>query len=329
MSYIVYKLDSESMERQNIIEKILSFNWQDDVQNVFISFDFEAKIELNCGDWIELYNSDNAESVFVGVITKTSQSDDETFSYSGYDKGFYLEKNSTVIQYKNAKISKAMEDACNKYSLNVGELPEIDMLVTKIYQNQTLSEILQDLYKIAVDKGLEDKFYFNCKNGKINLLEFKENNNLRGYIANIYSIKSFDFVKSFEKTSSIEELKNRVELYTSNSANNDSTGKKLYTLTDSESVKKYGLLNHIEEVDAEKKQDYQKLIKTKLAELNKVSEEISFDVISDNNLQAGVITTIQNDKINVNGTYKITSSKHSIKGTMENVSVSVEKYEKV
>lgn len=328
MSYILYRLDSETMERKNIIEKIFSFNWQDDIDNMFISFDFETKEELTCGDWIELYNSDNMESVFVGIITKTSQKSEESFSYSGYDMGFYLEKNETVIQFKNAKISKAIEDVCHKLELNVGEIPEINMTVTKIYQNETLSDILKDLYKIAIDKGFKDIYNFNCKDGKINLLKYKENNNLRGYIANLYSINSFDYIKSFEKTSSIENMKNRVELYTSNSANNNSTGKRLYTLSNLEHIKKYGLLNHIEEVDADKKQDYKTIIKNKLAELDKISEEITFSVIGDNKLQAGTITTILNDKININGAYKITSSKHSIIGTIENVEVSVQKYKK-
>lgn len=328
MTYLVYRLNPQTLERQTIVKKILSFNWQDDIQDVFISFDFETTEALSCGDWIELYNSDNKESVFVGLITKTNQSGEETFRYSGYDAGFYLEKNEATIQFKNAKISKAIKDICTKGQLVVGEIPNINFTVTKIYRKQTLSDILKDLYKIAVDKGVQDKFYFNCKNGKINLLKYVENEDLRGYIANLYSIKSFEYIKSFEKTSSIENLKNRVELYTSNTVNKDSIGKKIYTKPNFDSIKKYGLLNHIEEIDANKKQDFKKLAENKLNELNKLQSEVSFNVVGDYKLQSGTITTIQNKKISIDGAYKIKSSCHTIKGTIENVEVSVEKYEK-
>ena len=201
MSYKLYKINNIKEKKRIIeIEKVLSFNWQDNINNVFTSFDFESKTKLNCGDWIELFNQDDKESVFVGVIIRAIQDNEETFTYSGYDLGFYLEKNSTVIQFKNAKISKAMADVCTKGQLIIGEIPEIDLTVTKIYQNETLSEILKDLYKIALDKGFKDKYFFNCKDGKVNLLMYAENNDLKGYIANLYSIKSFDCIKSYKKT---------------------------------------------------------------------------------------------------------------------------------
>ena len=59
-----------------------------------------------------------------------------------------------------------------------------------------------------------------------------------------------------------------------------------------------------------------------------MKDEISFDVIGDNKLQAGTITTIKNKKIDVDGTYKVISSNHTINGTKEEISVSVKKYKK-
>lgn len=274
MSYIVYKIDSKTLKRKAAIEKILSFNWQDDINNVFVYFDFETKEELMCGDWIELFNQDNNESVFVGRITKINQSNEESFKYFGYDLGFYSGKEEITIQFRNAKISTAMIDACKKAQLPYGSFPQIDFTVTKIYRKETLQKILKDLYRTAVDKGFEDEFYFDCKNGKINLLQYKENYDLRGYIANLYSIKSFEYIKAFAKTSSIEDMKNYNET-----------------------------INEL-----------------------KTTEENSFSLIGDNQLQTGTTTTIDNNKINIKDKYKIISSKHSIKGAIENVQVSIKKF---
>lgn len=57
-------------------------------------------------------------------------------------------------------------------------------------------------------------------------------------------------------------------------------------------------------------------------------DTISFDVIADYKLHKGVITTIENENIDINGSYKVLSSTHSISGTIENVHVMVEKTER-
>lgn len=331
MSYIVYKVNSETLERISTVERVVSFNWQDDIEKVFTSFEFETAEELACGDWIELYNAVNKETVFYGVIFKVSQNGEENFKYLGYDTGIYLEKNETVIQFRGDNITEAMRTVCRRGLIQDGIFPDIDLLVTRVYQKKTLAHILKDLYKIAVDKDKRciDNYYFDCKDRKVNLLECKENNDLRGYIADLYSIKSFDFIKTCEKSSSIESLKNRVQIYTSNTANKDNAGECKYTLPkkpDSESIKKYGLLNHIEEIDSSTKQNYKELAETKLKQLDVVKDEISFSVYGDNRMKTGVITSIENETLKIKASYKITSSKHTIEGTVETVDITVEKF---
>ena len=88
MSYIVYKVNPETLKRISTVERVVSFNWQDDIEKVFTSFEFETAEELACGDWIELYNSVNKETVFYGVIFKVSQNGEENFKYIGYSHLF-------------------------------------------------------------------------------------------------------------------------------------------------------------------------------------------------------------------------------------------------
>ena len=164
MSYIVYKVNPETLKRISTVERVVSFNWQDDIEKVFTSFEFETAEELACGDWIELYNSVNKETVFYGVIFKVSQNGEENFKYIGYDTGIYLEKNEIVKQFKKKKISQAMREVCKNGLIQDGIFPDIDLLVTNVYQKKTLSEILKDLYKIAVEKGYTDNYFFDCKN---------------------------------------------------------------------------------------------------------------------------------------------------------------------
>lgn len=62
-----------------------------------------------------------------------------------------------------------------------------------------------------------------------------------------------------------------------------------------------------------------------LAKLNKVAHTITLSVWGNYRLQKGIITTINEDKINLKETYKILSSKHKINAIDEEVIIAIEK----
>ena len=105
MAYELYRVNkNNSFAQTELIENVVKLKWQDDITNVFISFEFETTEILECGDWIELFETDNSETVFYGLITKVTQTNVNTYLYNGYDYGYYLEKNNTVIQFDDATI---------------------------------------------------------------------------------------------------------------------------------------------------------------------------------------------------------------------------------
>lgn len=55
-------------------------------------------------------------------------------------------------------------------------------------------------------------------------------------------------------------------------------------------------------------------------------EEITFTVIGDYHMRKGVFTLIENDKLDINGLYKITASRHEIIGTEEKVTIDLVRY---
>ena len=189
MAYELYRVNKNNNFAQTaLIENIVKLKWQDDITNVFISFEFETTEILECGDWIELFETDNSETVFYGLITKVTQTNVNTYIYNGYDYGYYLEKNNTVIQFTDATLFNAIKEICVRGKLRMGQVTNIEQKITKIYKNETLSKILFEIYKFAVDKGLKDRYYYDCTNDRVNLFEYTRNDNLQGFIANMYSI---------------------------------------------------------------------------------------------------------------------------------------------
>ena len=99
------QLKNGAYTRGSEILNVASINWQDNINDVFISFDFQTTEIINPGSFIEIYSKDDNKTVLIGIITTTSRNNKFTYTYSGYDIGFYLEKNSVIAQFKNAKIS--------------------------------------------------------------------------------------------------------------------------------------------------------------------------------------------------------------------------------
>ncbi len=325
MSYEIYKINRDDKTRILLIEKVKSLNWNDNKNDVHIAFNFSTTENLSCGDWIEIYNPYDNKTVLYGTITYKNRSDFYFYNYSGYDLGRFLVKNDCTIQFKNETLGQAIEKVCKRFNIPCVIPSDMTQKIKKIYKKESLEAIIKDLYKIAVNNGLEDKYYIDCSQMQVELKEYEVNNDLRGYIANLYSLRSLDYINSFSLTSSIEELKNRVEIYTSTSKDNE-TGRKVYTKQNDKSIQRYGLLTHIEEIDLKKDKDYRSIADKKLNELNVETESSEFTVNGDYNMHKGVITDITNSQIGIDGNYLIISSEHTVGGTKEKVRINVEKY---
>ena len=327
MTYEIYTLKNEVYEEISKIKNVINISWNDDLNNIFTSFEFTSSEELEGGAWVKIKEKYDDKTVLIGVITQTSCSKKGIYNYSGYDIGFYAEKNKITKQFKtNTSISDAIKIAAAEAQIPCGELPIIPYTVKKIYKNTSVSDILKELLNFAIEKGLQNNLYFDCKNGFINLSGYSENDNLKGYIANLYTLKSTDTIHSFNITSSIEEMKNRVLVITSESENGNITKvNKEYTASDDKSIQQYGLLQEIIEPQKEEK-NYKQLAENKLKELDNIKNEISLTVLADYKAQKGVIIPIKNDYLNLNDKYLIKSSRHSIEGAKEIVTINVKKY---
>ena len=325
MSYEIYTVEKDSFERISKIKQVDNINWADDVENVYITFDFETSEVLDVGQWIELYEKDDNKTVFYALITKRERTKKEIYKYSGFDTGFYLEKNKITIQYrKSSTISTAIVDACKKIGIECGQIPTINIPYTNLFKAETVSNILLKLLETAKEKGFKTHCYFDCYNGKLNLFEYEMKDNLKGYVANIYKLNSFDTINSFNITSSMEEMKNKILVITSVTKNKQTNINERYLTPDNENTAKYGMLQEIVEVDADKKINYKQVAEDTLKEKNKTTETLTLTVLGDYNMRKGTVTPIRNEKLGIDNYYSIKNSSHSISGKKETVTIGIE-----
>lgn len=119
-----------------------------------------------------------------------------------------------------------------------------------------------------------------------------------------------------------DNSKNRV-IVTDNA--NDKISKQ-YSISKTDSILTYEMLTHVEKIDTDKKNNPQRIAKDKLIELNRVTEEISLNIIADHRAGKGVIIPLDIDEYGLNGLYLITSANHRIYRNREEIAINLKKY---
>lgn len=210
MKYEVYKYTDENAvenewqnkNKKNLISNICSFNWSDDITTMTTSFDFETNEELSVGNFIELYDYIEKERVFWGKIKKVIKTEKNLYKYEGFDYGFELNKKPIDIQFNGKPVQDAIQDVCSKNNIDIGSIDlKETVYIKKSYRNiNTVSDILEDIHIKTLDGKIENNYYFSCKDGKLNLLEFPYVEEIYGYNGRRMNIYSFDYILKFDKT---------------------------------------------------------------------------------------------------------------------------------
>lgn len=303
-------------------EHITNLEWADDLESVANTINFTSDDQFNIGSTFTLM--DNNIEVMSGIISDYTQNEPDRFSYAGYDFGFYLNKNSIIKQFNGVKISDAFKQLCKDFNIPVGTIPEMTTTIKKIYKNVVLADVFKEFLDLIESKAGVDYFYFTCIDGKFNIKKYELIENLQGYVGDVFSISSIDTIQSPSVSVTMEDLKNRV-IVTDNAS--DKITKRV-TLSDANSISKYGLLQHIEEVDTDNKINFNQIAKNKLAELNKLKITVDLSMLGDYRMRKGVVMPVNNERLQIDGDFLIKSSRHSISDNKEIVTVNLERYDR-
>lgn len=300
------------------VENIVAPEWSDDLESYANAFSFSTYDVFEVGSLFQIVTQ-QGQTVLKGIITDFSQSEANYFKYSGFDCGFYINQNEIIEQFKKIPISDAIKKLCENYQIPVGDIPEMSATVSEIYKDKKLSDVLKELIELAKTKGCIKDVYSSCARGKFEILPYETITDLKGYMAEIFSISSEKTIFNPTIAVSFQDLRNRVVIADSSDKSN-----KRVSVEDATSIQNYGLLQEVETVDTSKTNNLTQLAQNKLKELNKLSKTIDVSMIGDYRMHKGVIMPINDEKFGIKGSFLIKSSRHSINGSQEIVSVSLE-----
>ncbi|MGL4307920.1 MAG: XkdQ/YqbQ family protein [Cetobacterium sp.] len=240
---------------------------------------------------------ENEKNIFTGVIV-----DIDTLKFSKeikcFDFYFYLNKNKVIKQFNSLNASSCIESLLKSIGAKIGKIERIATSIDKIYKNRTVAEIIDDILKIVNDETGK-KYLLEIEGTTFNLVAHRK---IKVQVTNnIFGMPTL--------TESIADMKNVVLV-----VSNDSEDESIYAKAeDKESIKKYGMLQEIVEVDPDK-DDISKvrnIAAQKLKELNKVLTTSSLDVLGNDELRAGRLLDVEIKEFGIKEEFLIKSCTHT------------------
>lgn len=261
---------------------------------------------INCGDKI-LFKNDNAE-IFRGIVLSVGFDG----SIKANDYGFYLNKSEIILQCNKTSATNAINMMCNKTGIPVGNIVSIPTIIDKNYIGTTPSEILKDILEQATAEQGKN-YLFKVEEGKLNVYHYPTKP-----ITAVYkqvSGDSFDItwlLGDVSGSKNIEELKNSVKVI----SNENDVVKNLAEATASASIGKYGFLQKVETITAENTQNPNSVAKSKLRELNVISEDYSVgNILGSDLVKSGVMLQFNSPAYGLAGYFIATDVTHNYGAT--------------
>lgn len=279
---------------------------EDDIKSlgVKLSFDYlnnkvldhnTVWIDLSLGNSIMMYDDDTL--LFQGTIQKASRSGLSSYKYDVFDNAWYLNKQEARIQFNNVDVKQAIETLCKQENIPCNVACDIPTKVTKIYNGDTIGNIIDDLLKMATDE-IGKKYRREYNDGKLYINAFD----------NLKMIwDSEPLVSDFSQEFNCDGMANKVVILSGNEKNTTVVA----TKQDDASIKKYGLYVHYEKVDDKKKAKADHIATTKLKAMSNPKKSISCTLWGDNYVRSGRILKFNQPNIGMVGEYLVTHCTHN------------------
>lgn len=95
------------------------------------------------------FSMDNTVLFSGFVVKRTRSTGSNTLSVTAYDRGFYLNRNEIVRQYKNTTPEAIAADLCGEFGISVGELASTGYTMSRNFIGVTVYKAIMTAYTLA------------------------------------------------------------------------------------------------------------------------------------------------------------------------------------
>ncbi len=235
----------------------------------------------------------------------------------------FFEENDIVIQLKDMSVKRALETVFGELGAEADIEAEMSASVNGVYID-TAEEIIEELIDI---QQLSDgqKYTYEMTGQKVRVYRLGEE-------TEYYRVKPAENVAEYNASDehtrlsymhSIEGMRNSVKaIIKSNTEENMPAVE--YTVTDSESVARYGKFESKIEVSADKQLEIEVLAKNELKDKNKLKREVSCEMPGAVNARVNRVMHIVDEYMGIDALMRITQCEHSITGGIYKMNIGLE-----
>lgn len=308
----------------DITKRAGNFTRSDHVDGLAMSFCFDVaynkddrywpKEELAAGDKVIFVNN-SGKIVFSGQITDINQNERHVKSYTAYDYGWNLNKNSVVVQFRKMAASDAIIKLCSDYGIPIGTICSIPTKISKIYNGDVLSDCIRDIIKQAeADQARsyrmevrDNKFYVEPYSDLVIRASFKPASNVAAFDPTKYPADE-------RVSESIADMANTIKVVSASEQSMQILG----SAQDGPSIAKYGMLQKVEQTEQKNSAQAGNIAKNLLLELNKVTKTKTVRLLGDDAVRSGRILDYQGKA------YLVTDCTHSYHGATHTMELALE-----
>lgn len=280
------------------------------------------RLMIEAGDIISIFN-ENGEMLRT-VVVKIEREYPKR-KITAYDFGFYINKNDVVIQFKGESVSQCLKNLFGRVGIGVGAIADMPAKVTGVYI-ENVNEVIKALIKLQQDNdgkqyGYEMRganiFVFQLPTEPIPYI-FKPAENVGRYDVTVKGAHGRG-----KYSHSIESTRNRVHAIVNSKVSGNMPAMEL-VVSDSESIKKYGLLSENYTVDAEEASNIEAIAKNELKEKSKLQRTLAMTFVGHDDARAGRVMYIADEYLNINDYFRIKSVSHRVTGNIHLMDCSLE-----
>lgn len=245
----------------------------------------------------QLNEQQQEQVVFQGIVVAEKQSGANKYSYTCFDYCFYLNKSEIEIQFNGVSGLEAIKKVCSENNVPLGNVADIKTNIKKIYQGETVSDVIKDIIKQATEET-GYKYRLEYRDGKIHVEDYKDL---------VLDKVITQPINNYSRDLSMEDMRNSIVAI---SQKEKSTSVKS-TIQDDESIKKYGLIKKIVKVDDKKSAQTAQIAKKTIQESNKIKENLNLTLLGDDAVRSGRIIIIDDYTVDIHDKFLVTNCKHN------------------
>jgi hypothetical protein len=275
----------------------------------------DQAVKFALGKEIRFYAEEDGAYVglFRGIIFSYDINEAGAAVITAYDENVYLTKNEDTRKFTAMTASSIVRDICKSFGIPAGTIADTGYVIPRVIfrEADVWSMISAVLTETRKQNGR--KFRVWASNGALNLTE-KKDTVVRWMLEDGVNIIGAN------RSQSIEDTRTSVKVIGGDEEKSPISA----SVKDAALIAMYGTMQHVERADMTLNQSQiTQLAKQRLADMGRVTEEVSVDALGLTDVIAGVSVYAFEGMTEIVGGYYVTADTHTFEGGAHHMSVTL------